>query len=126
MIQTALTLGCSEAAGKEFAKDVVPKVRKAAKWRNKIAHGIWTIHEKYPDDLIWCAGTMSPTLASERYTKKDFLELWLRLLKAHEFLLTYALALPVRYPRRASEDPVPFWRPADSEASAESIADREG
>lgn len=110
MIRTALRLGVSEDAGTAFWKLFEQRIRKAAKKRNRVVHGIWLQHKQFPGDLIRTAGILSPTLETERYRKRDFLEIELALAELWRDLKAFYETLPSEFPRNDFGDRPPFWR----------------
>ena len=124
MLRTALSLGVSEEAGTAFTKSFEQRIRKKAKARNLVVHSIWTIHASYPNDLIRTGGIMDPMLRSERYSKVDFLQIQIEILKLLESLKGFAESLPVSFPRRAATERPPFWRLVQQEPEEEDGPDQ--
>lgn len=110
MIHTALKLGINEALAAQFRKELEPKIKSAARRRAKVAHAIWTIHADYPEDLIRFDGTASPTLESERWNRKDFLELQLAMAELQLALRKFSQTLPEAMLAAATTERPPYWR----------------
>jgi hypothetical protein len=110
MIRTSLSLGVSDECGSAFWKQFEQKIRKAAKPRNIIVHGLWTTHEDHPKGLIRTGGYSDPYGDTQLYEKKDFLIILLSLVELLIALREFSMSLPKNYPNSTSSLPPKYWR----------------
>jgi hypothetical protein len=125
MVRTSLSLGVSEKCGDAFWKGFEQKIRKAAKPRNLIVHGIWTIHEDYPDGLIRTGGLSDPLIQAELYRKEDFLGIVIRLAELQLALKQFSMSLPQDHPRPDASERPKYWRIAMPDTPASDDPDRQ-
>lgn len=108
MIRTALKLRFPEEAFQPFDK-LSRDLKAAAKKRNRIIHGLWTIHEEHPTALLRLDGITDPKLRIEKYELRDFAEIELRLVQQNVDLRRFYESLLPYLQRTEREQRERYW-----------------
>ena len=88
MICLAIARTASQELADKF-KALHKQIRKRAGERVKVIHCSWSVHDAFPDEIIRWKGMGDPELNFEAYSKKDFLEIIMRLLDLEIVLKRY-------------------------------------
>ena len=109
MVKKALALRFPGEAVAPF-DPLYRRVKKASRQRNRVVHGLWTVHEDHPDALLRVDGIRDPRLQVEKWRSEDFARVELRLVQLLIDLKLFAQSLRPFLRRGEQEQQENRWR----------------
>lgn len=124
MIRSVLKLRVSKNLITAF-DDLAKNLKKRAKERNRIVHGLWTTHPKHPRSLLRMAGVTDPELKVEKYVLRDFVEIEMRLVRQIVDLVEFSQLAASAPKLKGTTKKALFWQPTGPTQAEAAPADRQ-